>query len=303
MKKTNWTTENIGDLTGKTIVVTGANSGIGFEATKLFAANGAKVIMGCRSIERATTAKDAILAEYPDAQLVIETLDLSSFDSIEKFATSIKNSITNIDILLNNAGIMTVPYGSTKEGYELQIGVNHFGHFYLTMSLLKLITSTPESRIVNIASIAHKYGSLKPKTFTYEKGKRYSKMKAYAQSKLSNLLFTYKLQELLGDKVKVLAAHPGISSTNLGSHIKILRFRVTKFIFGMFNQSQYMGSLPGVRAATDPNAKGAEYYGPRGFMEIKGFPVLVKSKKKSHNVELQNELWKYSTEFTGLDIN
>lgn len=302
MKKSIWTINDIEDLSEKTIVVTGANSGIGFEATKIFASKGASIIMGCRSMDRALKAKESIINEHPTAKLKIELLDLSSFDSVKQFAINVKKHTNSIDILLNNAGIMTVPYAATNEGLERQIGVNHFGHFYLTMSLLDLVTSTKNSRIVNIASIAHKFGSLKTKTFMYEEGKKYSKSKAYSQSKLSNLLFTYKLQELVGDKVKVLAAHPGISSTNLGSHIKILRFRITKFLFGLFNQSQYMGSLPGVRAATDPTAEGGQYYGPKGIFEVKGNPVLVKSTKKSHNKELQNTLWDYSVKFTGLDI-
>ena len=301
MKKIKWTEGNIGDLTGKTIIITGANSGIGFEATKLFSKNGAKVIMGCRNLEKAETAKNSILKDVPQADLVIEQLNLSSFNSIKDFSLRINKEYKQIDILLNNAGIMTVPYNPTDDGFESQIGVNHFGHFYLTMSLLKVITTTPNSRIVNIASIAHKMGNLKPKTFTYEKGKKYSRGKAYSQSKLANLLFTYRLQELIGDKTMVLAAHPGISSTNLGSHLKVLRYRFAKFIFGLFNQSQYMGSLPGVRASTDKNAKGGDYFGPDGLFEIKGFPKKVKSTKRSHSKELQDVLWNESVKLTGLN--
>lgn len=301
MKKNKWTEGNIGDLTGKTIIVTGANSGIGYEATKLFSKNGAKVIMGCRNMDKANSAKKEILNDVPNADLVIEQLDLSSFTSIKTFSDKIKKDYLHIDVLLNNAGIMTVPYNPTDDGLESQIGVNHFGHFYLTMSLLNKLTSTPLSRVINIASIAHKMGNLKPSTFKYQKGKRYSKNKAYAQSKLANLLFTYKLKELIGDKTMVLAAHPGISSTNLGAHIKILRYRVTKFIFSLFNQSQYMGSLPGVRAATDKNAKSGDYYGPSGLFEVKGYPKKVNSTKRSHNKELQNLLWDESVKITGLN--
>ena len=243
--KDNWNIKDIPKLEGKTIIVTGANSGIGFEATKIFASKGAKVIMGCRNIKKSEQAKKDILSEFPNAELFLEELDLSSFESIKNFSSKINNEYKSIDILLNNAGIMTTPYGPTKDGIEQQIGVNHFGHYYLTMSLLKLITSTPHSRIVNIASIAHKFGSLNPKTFLYKKGNRYNKSKAYSQSKLANLLFTYKLQnelEVRNIDTKVLAAHPGISRTNLGRHIKALQFKEIEKLFGLFNQTQAQGS-------------------------------------------------------------
>ncbi|MBN2605016.1 MAG: SDR family NAD(P)-dependent oxidoreductase [Bacilli bacterium] len=305
MKKDIWTTNQIGDLTGKVFIVTGANSGIGFEATKVFAGKGAQVIMACRNQSKAQDAKQQILREFPDAKLVLMQLDLTDFSSIESFSNEVKLQYQRIDVLLNNAGIMTVPYGSTKDNLELQIGVNHFGHFYLTMKLLPLIDKTPNSRIVSIASIAHKFGKLNPTTFVYDENRKYHTARAYAQSKLANLLFTYGLQtrlEELGSKVKVLAAHPGISRTNLGEHIKTLSYKPIRGLINLFNQSQQEGSLPGIRACTDSSAKSGQYYGPSGFYEMKGHPVVTKSTKRSHSKELQNILWEESHKITKQDI-
>lgn len=306
MKKEIWTINDIGDLTGKVFLVTGANSGIGYEATKVFASKGAKVIMGCRNLDKAKLAKEEILKEFPNALLDIIQLDLTSFKSIKDFSTKVNDKYKQLDVLLNNAGIMTVPYGSTEDGLELQTGVNHFGHFYLTMSLVNLVNKTPNSRIVSIASIAHKYGNIKKDTFHYKEGKSYSKMKAYAQSKLANLLFTYKLQEKLekqDSKIKVLAAHPGVSSTNLGHHIKSGSVKWVQRTLSFSTQSQVRGALPGIRACTDKNAISGQYYGPSSLFEFRGDPVVVKSTKRSHKNDLQNMLWTESVRITRLDLH
>lgn len=305
MKKEKWTLANMPDLKDKVFIVTGANSGIGFEATKAFAMKNAKVIMGCRSLERGQAAKDKILESYKDADLDIILLDLMDFDSIKAFAAEIIKKYTKIDVLLNNAGIMTVPYGQTKNGLEQQIGVNHFGHYYLTMSLLKLINSTENSRIVNIASIAHRFGKLNPDTFLYEENKKYNKSLAYAQSKLANLLFTYGLKDRLekeNSEIKVLAAHPGVTKTNLGRHIKTRRLKTLSSFIARMNQETPQGALPGIRACTDYLAASGEYYGPHGFYNAKGYPVVEKSTKRSYSKELQNTLWEHSVKITNLDI-
>ena len=306
MKKPKWTVNDIEDLTGKIFLVTGANSGIGFEATKVFASKGATVIMGCRNLIRAKKAKENIISEFPKALLDIIHLDLTSFKSIKKFSDKVLEKYNKIDVLLNNAGIMTVPYGSTEDGLELQTGVNHFGHYYLTMSLINLVNSTENSRIVNIASIAHKYGNIKPNTFTYEKGKRYSKVKAYSQSKLANLLFTYKLKEKLekqNSKITVLAAHPGVSKTNLGNHIKGGSVKWIQRMLSLTIQNQSRGALPGIRACTDKDVVSGQYYGPSSLFEVRGDPVIVKSTKRSHSKELQNKLWTESVRITRLDLH
>lgn len=306
MKKDSWTIDEIEDLTGKIFLVTGANSGIGYEATKVFASKGALVIMGCRNLDKANKAKEEIINEFPKALLDIIQLDLTSFKSIKKFTDKVLEKYEKLDVLLNNAGIMTVPYGSTEDGLELQTGVNHFGHYYLTMNLVELVHKTVDSRIVNIASIAHKYGNIKKDTFQYEKGKRYSKMKAYAQSKLANLLFTYKLKQKLekqNSNIKVLAAHPGVSKTNLGNHIKSGFLKGIQKTLTIVVQSQDRGALPGIRACTDKNAMSGQYYGPNGLFEFKGDPVVVKSTKRSHKQELQDMLWTESVRITRLDLH
>ena len=305
MKKEKWDLQNIPDLTGKIFIVTGANSGIGFEATKAFAMKNAKVIMGCRSLERGQIAKDKILSEYQNADLDIILLDLMDFDSISAFSSEIISKYPKIDVLLNNAGIMTVPYAATKNGLEQQIGVNHFGHFYLTMSLLDLLNKTEDSRVVNIASIAHRFAKLNPDSFLYEEKKKYNKSFAYSQSKLANLLFTYGLSSRLTEKnskIRVLAAHPGVTKTNLGRHMKSLRTKPVTRIIDFFNQNTPRGALPGIRACVDPLAKSNDYYGPDGWFAVKGNPVLENSSKQSHSQVLQDTLWKYSVDITKLDI-
>lgn len=306
MKKDIWTINNIEDLTGKVYLVTGANSGIGYEATKVFASKGAKVIMGCRNIIKAKNAQETILKEFPNALLDIIPLDLTDFKSIKEFSDKVLVKYDKLDVLLNNAGIMTVPYGSTKDGLELQIGVNHFGHYYLTMNLVNLINKTKDSRIVNIASVAHKYGNINKNTFEYDENKKYNKMKAYSQSKLANLLFTYKLKEKLekqGSNISVLAAHPGISSTNLGHHINGGVVKVVQSLLVFAKQTQDRGALPGIRACTDKLAISGQYYGPSGLFEFKGNPVVVKSTKRSHSKELQDILWTESIRITRLDLH
>ncbi len=305
MRKPKWTLDNLDDLSGKIFVVTGANSGIGFEATKAFSMKNAKVIMGCRNLEKAEQAKQAILKCYKKADLEIILLDLMDFASINAFANEVINKYPKLDVLLNNAGIMTVPYGATVNGLEKQIGVNHFGHFYLTMKLLPLLNKTPNSRIVNIASIAHRFGSLKPATFIYDKNKKYHKSAAYAQSKLANLLFTYKLATLLkeqGSNITVVAAHPGITKTNLGRHITTFNLKAFAKMVTSFNQETAQGALPGIRACTDQSAISNNYYGPDGLFAMRGYPKLEKSNRKSHSLKLQNILWDYSVKITGLDL-
>jgi NAD(P)-dependent dehydrogenase (short-subunit alcohol dehydrogenase family) len=233
-------------------------------------------------------------------------LDLSDFDSITSFSQEVHQTYDKLDVLLNNAGIMTTPYHPTKNGLEAQIGVNHFGHYLLTGFLLDLLKKTPHSRIVNTASIAHRFGSLHPETFSYQEGKKYNKSRAYAQSKLANLLFTYQLGDLVKEHdldIEVVASHPGISKTNLGRYIKGNIF--TNFILwiaGIVRQNAYMGALPGVRAATD-KVDNKDYFGPRGLFETKGYPKRVSSSKKSKDKVLQDLLWTQSIDLTGFQYD
>ncbi len=300
-KKQVWVEEDIPNLQGKIIIVTGGNSGLGFETVKMLSKKGATVILASRSIERGNFAVDEIKLDYPNVIIDVMKLDLSDFDSIKEFVKTFKASYSKLDVLINNAGIMMVPYGKTKEGLERQSGVNHFGHFSLTMQLLDTIKNTKDSRIVNVASIAHKIGKIDFENLFYEKG-GYHKAKAYGRSKLMNLLFTYELQRKL-DKgnvdVKVLAAHPGTAHTNLGRHIKDRTF--FKMIFPLttfFGHHQYFGAMPQVRAATDLEIEKGIYYGPSGFMGLQGDPVIVSSNKRSHDTELAQTLWGVSEEIT-----
>ncbi|MBL6962770.1 MAG: SDR family NAD(P)-dependent oxidoreductase [Bacteroidetes bacterium] len=304
MSKENWTFTNIPDLTGKVIIVTGGNSGIGYEAVKAFAEKDAEVIMASRNPEKAVNAKKEIITEIPQAKVLVMELDLSSLDSVKKFSQAFKNKYDQLDVLLNNAGIMMTPYHLTKDGFEGQMGTNHYGHFALTGQLLELITKTPKSRVINISSNAHKWGQMDFDKLSSENGTEYSPRNAYSISKLSNLLFTYELQrkfEEAGIDSLAVAAHPGVSQTNLLQHMegKIL-FKIMNPIMKLMLQKADMGSLPGIRASVDPNVKGAEYYGPNGRREFKGYPVKVESIEASRNLEDAKKLWDISEKLTGV---
>ncbi len=302
MSKEKWTTENIPDLKGKVIIVTGGNSGLGYESVKAFAQNGAEVILTSRSIEKGEAAKTKI--GKVKGNISVLQLDLMDFASIKTFADNFKKKYNRIDVLLNNAGIMTTPYFLTKDGLEAQNGTNHFGHFALTGHLFELIKNTSKSRVVNVSSMAHKQGKMDFDNLLFENGKGYSAMKSYGRSKLMNLLFTYELQrkfENTGIESIAVAAHPGVSNTNLARFLEDkLIFKILKPLMSPFIQEQEMGALPEIRAAVDPNVKGGEYYGPDGFNEMKGFPVLVQSNVASHNLEDAKKLWVVSEKLTGV---
>jgi len=304
MASQNWTTTDIPDLSGKTIIVTGGNSGLGFESVKAFAAKNAKVILACRTVNKGELAKKQILEIYPAADITVMELDLMDLNSIRSFAAKFKQSQTRLDILLNNAGIMMVPYGLTKDAFEKQIGTNHLGHFALTGLLMEILKKTPKSRVVNVSSMAHKSGVMDFDNLLYIKGEGYSPMKAYGRSKLSNLLFTYELQRFFeANKIDciALAAHPGVSDTNLFNHaapkwlMKLLRP-----LFLLMIQPAAMGALPEMRASVDPNAKGSEYYGPDGKREMKGYPVIVKPKETALDTEIARKLWEVSEKLTNV---
>ena len=303
MKKI-WTIDNMRDMQGKTVIVTGGNSGLGFESVKAFARKGAKVILACRSAEKGEQARLEILKEVPRAKIETAELDLADLKSVRRFARAFQKNHSRLDVLLNNAGIMTTPYFQTKDGFEGQIGTNHLGHFALTGLLLGLLQETPESRVVNVSSIAHKAGKLNFENLLFENGTGYSPMKAYGVSKLANLLFTYELQrffEMNHISTISVAAHPGVSQTDLFRHLsKKWSFRLIYPGFRMISQKSEAGVLPQLRAATDPNVKGGDFYGPGGFMQLKGYPVKVSSNGASRNIENAKRLWKISEELTGV---
>lgn len=303
MSKEKWTTANMPDLAGKTIIVTGGNSGLGYESVKAFAEKGAEVILASRSQEKGQVAKSEIGNTKGD--ITVMPLDLMNFASIKQFADAFKAQYNKLDILLNNAGIMTTPYFLTKDGLEAQNGTNHFGHFALTGHLFELIKNTPESRIVNVSSSGHRYGTMDFDNLLFENGKDYTPMKSYARSKLANLLFTYELErrsQAGGINSIAVAAHPGGSQTNLGRHIEgKLWFKLMRPLFMLITQSQAQGALPQIRAAVDPNVKGSEYYGPHKGMT--GFPIVAKSNTASHNKQDAKRLWEESERLTGVKFS
>ncbi len=292
------------DLKGKIIIVTGANSGLGFEAAKAFSAKGAHVVMACRDLSRAEQAKKEILSDYPQAELELMTLDLMDLNSIKTFAAQFQSTYKRLDVLLNNAGIMMVPYGLTKDGFEKQMGTNHLGHFALTGLLLPVLHETPQSRVVNVSSMGHRFGKMDFNNLLFDKGKGYSPARAYGRSKLANLLFTYELQryfESQGKDCLAVAAHPGAANTHLTRDLEKkwwykLLWPVAKYMI----QDATGGAMPEIRAAVDPDVKGGQYYGPSGGQEMTGPPVLVKSSAASHNLEDAKRLWQISEELTGV---
>lgn len=298
-----WTAGDIPDLTGRVVVVTGGNSGIGFGAVKEFARHGAETVLACRSPERGQAAVEELRAEFPGAKAELLALDLSSLASIERFATEFAERYPRLDVLANNAGIMGGPYAKTEDGFERQVGTNHLGHFALTGRLLQTLLATPGARVVNVSSLGHKRGEVDFDNLFYEEG-GYGGWAAYFRTKLLNLLFTYELQrrfERAGVAAHSLAAHPGFSATNLG-HVIAGRWHA-RLVFRLGNalmQSAEMGALPTLRAATDPEATGGQYFGPGRLSETTGHPVLVSSSEAARNEADAGRLWEMSEELTGV---
>jgi len=306
MQNQTWNLETSPSLSGKVIIVTGGNTGLGYEAARVFATKGALVILACRSLERAEMAKKKIIAAAPDAQVAIMKLDLGSLSSIDAFAKDFKNKFTRLDTLLNNAGIMTIPYQKTEDGFEKQNGVNHLGHFALTARLFELLIKTPSSRIVNVSSNAHRFGKMDFANYLYEHGK-YSKLGSYGRSKLSNLLFTYELARRVEAKhldIKVLAAHPGVANTELGRYMT--QNALTRPLFQLFFKlasTPYVGALPEIRACMDIEAVNGQYYGPSRLKATRRQPVVVESNKASHSLADAATLWILSERLTGVTFN
>jgi len=306
MSKQVWDKRNMPDLQGKIILVTGGNSGLGYESVKAFAEKGAQVILASRSAGRGEEARVSILRDVPEGKIEVMTLDMADLASVKAFSQEFKKKHDRLDVLMNNAGIMTTPYFRTRDGFEGQMGTNHIGHFALTAHLMDLLKRTKGARVVNVSSNAHKAGTMDFDNLLFEEGKGYSPMKAYGRSKLSNLLFTYELQRWFdknGIEAMAVAAHPGFSETNLVRYIdKKVAYRIFKPLVSLMAQSAAMGALPQIRAAVDPEVTGGEYYGPSGMGEMKGYPVRVKSNGKTHDREDARRLWEVSEELTGVKI-
>ncbi len=299
-----WTAADMPDLSGKVIVVTGGNSGIGFEAAKEFARKGAHVVLACRNMEKATSAMEDIVAEIPGASLEVTPLDLASLDSVRQFATAFKDNHDRLDILVNNAGIMMVPYSETEEGFESQFGVNHLAHFALTGLLLEPLLATPGARVVTISSNAHERGEMDFDDLGFQNGDTYDRSAAYNRSKLANLLFTKELQRRFqenGVDATAVAAHPGVSDTHLADHlIEGPYVDLARPLVGKIFQSAAMGALPTLRAAVDPLAQGGDYYGPDGFNSFRGYPVKIATNPAAQNTADAQRLWNVSEQLTGV---
>jgi len=300
-----WTADDLPDLTGKHYVVTGANSGLGFETARALARRSGEVVLACRDTGKAGTALDRIKSESPGARVEARELDLASLDSVRAFAAAWPAG-RPIHALVNNAGVMALPLRRTADGFEMQLGTNHLGHFALTGCLLPRLLATPGARIVNVSSTMHKIGRMAWNDL--QSRERYGKWRAYGQSKLANLLFTYELQrrlEAAGKDTIAVASHPGYAATNLqtaGPRMEgsSLMERISLLGNQLFSQTAEMGALPSVFAAAAPDVRGGEYFGPDRMFETWGHPRRVRSNARSHDRADQTRLWDVSEELTGV---
>lgn len=295
---TKWSTTDIPDQTGRIAIVTGANTGLGLETAKALAAHGAHVVLAVRNAEKGKAAAEAITAAHSNADVTLQSLDLSSLESVRRASDELKGRYDKIDLLINNAGVMWTEKSSTADGLELQFGTNHLGHYALTGLLLERLLPVEGSRVVTVSSIGHRIrADIHFDDLQWERD--YDRVAAYGQSKLANLLFTYELQRrLAGTNTVALAAHPGGSNTELARNSPLWVRAVFDVVAPVLVQGADMGALPTLRAATDPAALGGQYYGPDGFMEQRGNPKVVASSEQSYNLDLQRRLWSVSEELT-----
>lgn len=284
----------------KLAIVTGANSGIGFETTKVLVSENIKVIMACRNMQKAQTAKNDILSIHPNAKLEIIALDLSDFDSVRTFAKEFSSNYSQLDLLINNAGIMTHKTSHNENGIESNFGTNYLGHFLLTNLLFPIISTTDHSRIVSLSSIAHKSTNKIP--LNIKDLKKLKGFNAYSQSKLACLIFSYELQRRLASTNSAtisVCAHPGVSITNIGQGLPNFVLNLQGKFGSILFSNQAGGAKPTTYAALNENVQGGDYYGPDGFREFKGEVKKVISTKVSKNKEIAQSLWAFSEELTG----
>jgi NAD(P)-dependent dehydrogenase (short-subunit alcohol dehydrogenase family) len=303
MATVNWTKDNIPSQQGKTILITGATSGIGLETAKVLSEKGAKIILPVRNLEKGKHAEQEIKQRFKSADVTLMKLDISDLDSVRLFADEFLKKYSKLDLLLNNAGIMWTPQRkTTKQDQELQFATNHLGHFLLTGLLMPLLKSTPNSRVISQSSVLHKKGqgqNFEPTIYFDDLNfsKSYDTKKAYAQSKLANLLFTYELDrrfKAANIHSIATASHPGYTATNLQKDAGFMM----KVMNVLLAQKVNMGSLPILRAATEQHLKGAEFFGPTKMNEMKGFPELVRSSDTSYDSNLAKKLWDVSEKLT-----
>ena len=292
-----WTSDDVPGQQGRLAVVTGANTGLGFETARVLAARGASVVLAVRDTEKGKRAAARIAAAAPGADVMVQPLDLTSLDSIRAAAGELRAQHPGIDLLINNAGVMLTPRQATGDGFELQFGTNHLGHFALTGLLLEQMLPVPGSRVVTLSSLAHRIRA-RIHFDDLQSERSYSRLAAYSQSKLANLMFTYELQRRLsaaGTTIAV-AAHPGLAATELSRYTPA----IVAFSYARVSQKAAMGALPTLRAATDPGVAGGQYYGPGGFLGTRGYPKPARSSRRSRDTAIQRRLWTVSEELTGV---
>jgi NAD(P)-dependent dehydrogenase (short-subunit alcohol dehydrogenase family) len=299
-----WTESDVPDQSGRVAIVTGSNTGLGYETARVLAARGAHVVIAVRDTAKGDDAASKIRAVTPDADVKVVALDLGSLTSVRTAAEQLKADYPRIDLLINNAGVMYPPKQTTSDGFELQFGTNHLGHFALTGLVLENILPVANSRVVTVASVAHRnQASIDFDDLQWER-KKYNRVAAYGQAKLANLMFSYQLNRLLADKNTLsVAAHPGVSNTELMRHIPGNNLPGFGTLAGLLTNSPRVGALATLRAATDPAVRGGQYYGPTfpvAAMGIVGHPQLVTSSAQSHDTDIARRLWTVSEELTGV---
>jgi NAD(P)-dependent dehydrogenase (short-subunit alcohol dehydrogenase family) len=302
-----WSTEQVPSQSGRVAIVTGANSGIGFQTALALAKKDIEVILACRNLQKGEEATSKILNEYPKARITCIKIDLSNLREVREFAKHFQKQYNKLDLLINNAGIMMSPYKATQEGFENQLATNYLGHFALTGLLMPLLTNTPGSRVVTLSSLSYKWAHIRFDDLRARKGyfddsdarKGYSRRKAYGQSKRACLIFAYELQRrLLAASYSTLsvAAHPGLSKTNLDQYFPAL----IRPLGSLFLQPAQKGALPVLYAALEKDIKGGEFIGPDGFGEMRGYPARVDSDENSRDEKVAQRLWKASQEMTNI---
>ncbi|MBL7495941.1 SDR family oxidoreductase [Frankia sp. CNm7] len=300
-----WRADDVPELSGRTAVITGANSGIGFEAAKVLAGRGVTVVLACRNPVKAQAAVDRIRAVAPEADLSTLEMDLNSLASVRKAADELLAKHSVIDLLINNAGVIMLPHGQTEDGFEQHFGINHLAHFAFTGLVLNAVLAAEAGRVVTVGSNGHRMGKLDFDDLAFTQG--YKPLRGYGRSKLANLLFAYELQrrlEAAGVPARSLAAHPGGANTDAGGFAgsagKQQIKKVIDYIPNPIVHSAHKGALPILRAAVDPSTKGGEYYGPSGLLKMTGRPVVVSSNAASRDPKTAQRLWELSETLTGV---
>ncbi len=304
--RTRWGVEDIPDQSGKTVLITGANSGLGLRSAEALARAGAHVLLACRNAAKAADALEAVKAAATGATPEVVSLDLADLDSVRACADQVVASVEHVDVLMNNAGVMAIPLRRTTQGFEAQFGTNHLGHFALTGLLLPVLLKAPAPRVVTTSSTAHRPGRMHWDDLQSER--RYRRWSAYSQSKLANLLFMLELDRrarAAGLPLVSAAAHPGYAATHLqaaGPEMsgRKLAGRVMGWGNSLIAQSDAMGALPQLHAATMPDVEGGTYFGPDGWFEVRGHPEKVGMSRRARKADDARRLWEESERLTGV---